>query len=156
MRRQDREVTGTENILKILCNAQTMSVAMVDDGMPYVVNVSYGVVADGKNISLCFHTAKAGRKMDIIVKNPNVAVSIVSHYEVSTADNACKWTAKYTSVYAEGKAVVVEDNVLKKLCFDKIMERSGAAGEQVYTPASFENTAIVKIELAHVTAKSAE
>ena len=42
MRRKDREVTNINEIKKILLQCKTCHVAMVEDGMPYVVPLSYG------------------------------------------------------------------------------------------------------------------
>ena len=41
MRRKEREVTEINEIEKILLQCKTCHVAMVDDGMPYVVPLSY-------------------------------------------------------------------------------------------------------------------
>jgi nitroimidazol reductase NimA-like FMN-containing flavoprotein (pyridoxamine 5'-phosphate oxidase superfamily) len=42
MIRKDREVTDINSIEEILKQCKTCHVAMVDDGLPYVVPLSYG------------------------------------------------------------------------------------------------------------------
>jgi Predicted flavin-nucleotide-binding protein len=42
MRRKDREVKDIEGINDIIKSCKTCHVAMVDDGMPYVIPLSFG------------------------------------------------------------------------------------------------------------------
>ncbi|MCI5856926.1 MAG: hypothetical protein MR016_06115 [Agathobacter sp.] len=47
MRRKDREITSTEEIINILQRSNTIRIAMNGDKYPYVVPVSFGMkVAD--------------------------------------------------------------------------------------------------------------
>ena len=77
MRRKDREVTDKNQIEEILKQCKTCHVAMVDNEKPYVVPLSYGyqILEDG-TLELVFHSAKDGKKINILKKNPNVCFEI--------------------------------------------------------------------------------
>lgn len=63
MRRADREVKSAEEIRAIFALCKTCHVAMVDEGMPYVVPLSFGYELQDGELTLFFHSAKVGRKM---------------------------------------------------------------------------------------------
>jgi len=75
MRRHDREITDPATIDEILSAGRYATIALCDGDEPYVVNLSCGYDAQRKR--LCFHVATAGRKLDIIAKNPRASVTIV-------------------------------------------------------------------------------
>jgi nitroimidazol reductase NimA-like FMN-containing flavoprotein (pyridoxamine 5'-phosphate oxidase superfamily) len=60
---------------------------MSADGQPYIVPVCFGY-DDG---TLYFHSATAGRKLDVLRKNNAVCVEFDVDCEVVKAENACKW-----------------------------------------------------------------
>ena len=82
MRRKDREVTDICGIEEILRQCKTCHVAMVDDGAPYVVPLSYGYqMLDDGRLALYFHSAKEGRKLDILRRNSRLCFEIANEGE---------------------------------------------------------------------------
>lgn len=75
MRRHDCEITDPDAIASILSAARYATIALCDGNEPYVVTLSCGY--DPARNRLCFHVATAGRKLDIIAKNPSACVTIV-------------------------------------------------------------------------------
>lgn len=73
MRRTDREIKNPDDIFSVIENCQTVHVAMVDDGKPYVVALNFGFDRRGDSLILYLHSAYEGRKMDILRKNPSVS-----------------------------------------------------------------------------------
>lgn len=77
MRREDRSVTELDGIEAILKECRTCHLAMVDEGKPYVVPLSYGYqLNEDGTLTLYFHSAKEGRKLDILRKNNLVCFEI--------------------------------------------------------------------------------
>ena len=118
--RREREVTDINEIVGILDRAKVAHVGMVDDGKPYVVPMNYGyTLIDGK-LTLYFHGATVGRKLDILRKNPDVFVEIDTDIVPFEGESACQHGVCYSSVMCEGKGNVLEDvenkiDALKKL-----------------------------------------
>ena len=71
MRREDRAITDPAEIDRILSEARYATVALADGAEPYVVTLSCGY--DARRRQLCFHVAPAGRKLDIISRNPRAS-----------------------------------------------------------------------------------
>lgn len=68
MRRKDREMSR-EFALEVSDKCEWAVLSMTDrEGMPYAVPIT--IVRDGD--AIYFHTAKAGRKLDILKQNPEV------------------------------------------------------------------------------------
>lgn len=103
LRRTDREITHPDQIASIFARGKYVTIAMVHDGEPYAVTLSYGW--DRERGALYFHTAAAGRKIEAIAADPRVCATIVvdGGYE----QGACKH--HYESVVLTGRLSVVED-----------------------------------------------
>ncbi|MBR4007165.1 pyridoxamine 5'-phosphate oxidase family protein [Fibrobacter sp.] len=134
MRRKDREVTGDENIAKIIEQCTTCHIAMVDDadaGMPYVIPMSFGYSLKDGVLELYFHCAHVGKKLDCIRKNPNVAFSMCVENRIEIHEDVyCKSGRFYASVVGQGKAEIVEDSAEKCLGLSLLMERQAAGSTQ--------------------------
>ena len=70
MRRKDREVTDPAAIRQILDSAKVMYMGLSDLGEPYVVPLNYGYTLENGILTLYFHSAPAGRKMESLKENP--------------------------------------------------------------------------------------
>lgn len=130
MRRKDREVLGDENIAKIIEQCTTCHIAMVDDAdacMPYVIPMSFGYSLMDGVLELYFHCAHVGKKLDCILKNPNVAFSMCVENRIEIHEDVyCKSGRFYASVVGQGKAEIVEDSAEKCRGLSLLMERQAA------------------------------
>ena len=109
MRRKDRKIKDIKEIVNILDKCKTAHLAMVDEGRPYVVPLSYGYVLDEGVLTLYFHSAKEGRKLDILRRNPDVCFEISCEGEALHAEVPCNSGYYYSSIIGDGQAVFVED-----------------------------------------------
>lgn len=151
MRRKDREITDREIIDSILHEAEICRLAMVDGGEPYIVPVNFGY--DGKYIY--FHSAKTGRKIDILKANGTVCFEAETGTAVKKADMACDWSMKFYCVIGTGKAEFVESFEEKVKALDVIMRKYSQDGTFKYDDAQVAKVAVVKIEIKEVTGKKA-
>ena len=109
MRRKDREIKDIEEMIKILDKCKTAHIAMVDKGMPYVVPLSYGYELKEGQLTLYFHSAKEGRKLDVLRENPNVCFEISCEGEAIHAEVPCNSGYYYSCIIGNGQAVFVEE-----------------------------------------------
>jgi uncharacterized protein len=68
VRRKDREITDSLQIIDILQKADVCRIAMCHNNVPYVVTMNFGLGRDGFS-PLYFHCASEGKKIDILRKN---------------------------------------------------------------------------------------
>ena len=74
MRRKDREVQSLDEIFDILNRCDTVRVAFRGEEYPYVVPVSFGTeLADGK-VTVYFHCAREGLKLELLKKDPHICL----------------------------------------------------------------------------------
>ena len=153
MRRKDRQVTNINEIEKILLQCKTCHVAMVDEGTPYVVPLSYGYkIIDGKTLELYFHSALEGRKIDIIKKNNKVCFEMAYEGEPEHAETPCNYGYYYASVIGYGNVVFI-DNIDKKCEALSIMFEHQFGKEVTFTANQVENICVFKIISSDFTGK---
>ena len=110
MRRSDREITDINGIEEILLRCKTCHIAMVDDGMPYAVPMSYGYkISDKKKLELYFHSAPEGRKIDVLKRNNRVCFELSCEGEAVHSETPCNSGYYYSSVIGFGEAEFIED-----------------------------------------------
>lgn len=147
MRRKDRELP-VETGLKILETCEYATVAMVDEGEPYCIPVS-PCVMDG---CLYFHSAFAGRKVEILKRNPMVCVSAVGENEPATDE----FTTWFTSAVAWGELELVSDAVEKTAALRVLSQKYNPENMPNFdnaVNASLPRTALYRLRLGHITAK---
>jgi len=103
LRLKDREITDPVVIDQILGAGRFVTIALCDGTDPYVVTLSYGYDAPGRR--LCFHSARAGRKADIIAANPRACATVV--VDRGYAHGEC--AHPYRSVVMTGHMRVIDD-----------------------------------------------
>jgi hypothetical protein len=79
MRRKDREITDRAELLRILAKARVCRLALVDGDRPYVVPLTFAL--DGADLVL--HSARTGRKLDILRRNPAVCFEVEEGVEIN-------------------------------------------------------------------------
>jgi len=149
--RKDREIISKYEIESIINKAFVCRLGMVDENGPYVVPLSFGY----KEGSLYFHSAKEGRKLDILKKNKRVCFEIDTDHEIVESEKACKWGMKYKSVIGFGNALFIEDMESKKTALGIIMHHySGRSFE--FEEKEVKRVVIFKVEIESMTGKKCE
>lgn len=113
MRRSDREITGFDNIIKIINDCKVCHVAFFDNEYPYIVPMTFGMeVTDDKQLNIYFHGAKEGRKHDLIKRNNKVSFVMENIYDIVTGPQvgACECTMEFECVMGTGIIEYVSEN----------------------------------------------
>ena len=109
MRRKDREVSNKEDIKGIIEKCKVCHLAMVDKGLPYVIPLNFGYILDDNSLTLYFHSAKAGRKLDILKENNAVCFEMAWEGKLGHVENPCNSGYYFESVHGFGHVEFVED-----------------------------------------------
>lgn len=154
MRRKDRQITDIETIRAILDKAKVLHLAMIDGERPYVVPMNYGyVLADGR-LTLYLHSAKEGRKLDVLSQNNAVAFVLETDVvPVSGGDIPCKYGAAYASVMGEGTAAILTDPA-EKLAALSILMRTQTGRAFAFTTEMTASVAVIQVDVESFTAKA--
>ena len=154
MRRSDREVTDIREILTFLDECRVMRLAMQDkNGVLYLVPLHYGYAYESKTLTLYFHAATEGRKLDILRERPAVAFEM--DREDGIAGNGavpCSYTGFYMSVTGTGTAAVLSDPRAKQEGL-RILMQALTKQEFTFDEAMAQSVAVVKITVDRFTCK---
>ena len=149
MRRNDREIKDRKDIDDVIRRCRVCRLAMCDDGQPYVVPLNFGY--DGR--FLYFHAATEGSKIDIIKRNNRVGFEFDILHDIVTAEQACKWGAKYESVMGSGTAEIVDDLEAKKEALEWIMRQYGT-GTWDFPEEIMKKTLIFRVSILEIRGKA--
>ncbi|MCI2049948.1 MAG: pyridoxamine 5'-phosphate oxidase family protein [Lachnospiraceae bacterium] len=108
MRRTEREITDTEEMLRVLEKCDTLSIGFNGQDYPYVVPVSFGVVRQNDSVIIYFHGAKQGKKVDMIADNPKVCIEGHVFYKVEPTEHGI--TTRYESIIGFGVVESAEED----------------------------------------------
>ena len=149
MRRNEREITDRKDIDGIIKRCRVCHLAMCDESQPYVVPLNFGY--DGG--FLYFHAAPEGRKIDIIKRNNRVGFEFDILHDIVTAEQACKWGAKYESVMGSGTAEIVDDLEAKKEALEWIMRQYGNSAWD-FKEEILKKTLVLRVRILEISGKA--
>jgi nitroimidazol reductase NimA-like FMN-containing flavoprotein (pyridoxamine 5'-phosphate oxidase superfamily) len=149
MRRADKEINDRRQIDLIMKKANCCRIALVDGNNPYIIPVNFAVT----NNQLFFHSAKEGRKINILRNNNSVCFEIDTEGEIVKGEEACFWGMKYVSVIGFGQAFFIEDNAGKRKALDILMEKYAGESGFSYADAELDKIIIINIRIDTISGK---
>ncbi len=152
MRRKDREVTLHQEIENIICQCRLCHLAMVDNGLPYVVPLNFGYFLSEEMLTLYFHSAKTGRKIDVLRRNPQVCFEMTDAGELGEFENPCNAGYYYQSVIGNGKAEFIDD-VFEKCRALTLLMKHQSGRDISFTPEQAETVLVFKVVSTDFTGK---
>lgn len=150
MRMKSREITNFDEVVDVLVRCKVLRIAFKGDEYPYVVPVSFGMKRSGDEITLYFHGAKEGKKVEQIEKEPKVCIEGDIFYKAEETSYGI--TAKYESVVGFGMIEQVEgDEILEGL--KSICTHYGYADYSLEKCQTLPMTRVYKIKVHELTGK---
>lgn len=153
MRRNDREVTDKNIISEIIEACKICRLAMADEAGIYIVPMNFGYCYENDALTLYFHSAKEGRKLDAMKSDPAVGFEMDCGDELIEAKKACEYSYYYQSIVGNGRASIVEDVQEKQAAFSLIMEHQSGK-HFVFDEKMVSAVAIIKVRVEEFTAKA--
>ncbi len=153
MRRTDREIKDVDEMLDIIRRGDACHLALVDQGEPYIVALNYGFEWIDGSLSLYFHCAASGKKLDIIKKNNTAGFMIDLDHELVTGDNGCSWGMKFKSVAGKGGIEVATDEEERKAGIDLIMNHYSGRTGFTYDSKVMAVTVVLRLSVSEITGK---
>lgn len=150
--RRERQVTDINEIIKILDKSKVLHLGLVDGDEPYVVPMNYGYTLENEKLTVYLHGATAGRKLDLIRKNPKVFFELECDVEPFEGKTACHYGITYASVMGKGKAEIVEDTEEKKKGLSVLM-KTQTGKDFEFNDKMVSVVSVIKIEATDYTAK---
>ena len=140
---------GLEEIEKIINKCEVCYLGMTDkENKPYVLPFNFGY----NNKCIYLHSAKEGKKIDILRNNNNVSVAFSTGHQLANQneDVACSYGMKYKSVVAFGKVVFIDDFEKKKEAMNIIMQKY-AGRDFTFSNPAINNVEVYKVVIEKIT-----
>lgn len=151
MRRKDLEVLDKERLLEVLGRCKVCRLGLADE-VPYIVPMNFGFSWDDR-LTLYFHSAPRGRKIDLLKHNPRVSFEVDCDHRLVAGSTACRYTYKYSCLMGVGEARFLEDYGEKLQALKAIMRQVTGTDDYEYDEPAVRNVAVFAVDAAEVTGK---
>lgn len=122
MIRKDREVSDKSAIFQIVENCKVCRLAMCVENKPYLVPMNFGYNFSDGTLTLYFHCAKKGQKLDILRKNPQVFFEMDDEHQLVESEIPCDNGFTFASVMGSGTATFPSSFEEKEIALNLIMK----------------------------------
>ena len=154
MRRADREIREVSEILKIVDGCQVCRLGLADEDSVYIVPLSFGYSWRNGKLTLYFHGAREGRKMELIRRNGKASFEMDLCGRLVEGENGCQYSVCYQSVMGEGRIEIVKEPAQKELCLRHIMAHYTDRTDLEFSPRTVERTCVLRLETDWLSAKA--
>ncbi|MCL2137036.1 MAG: pyridoxamine 5'-phosphate oxidase family protein [Coriobacteriia bacterium] len=166
MRREQLEITEMHEIARIFSDGLVCHLAFNCKGRaPYIVAMNYAYegaartdasssIAAPQAITLWFHSADSGRKLDLLKEDPLVAFQIETRVKLAKGSGlqACDWGMEYESIVGEGLLAMVRDPREKQHGLLQIIKHYGAEG-LAFGDVMLAKTEVLRLSVQEYAAK---
>jgi nitroimidazol reductase NimA-like FMN-containing flavoprotein (pyridoxamine 5'-phosphate oxidase superfamily) len=129
MRRKDREIADIDGKLKIIDGNRVCRLALSDDGQPYIVPLNYGYSFDDGALTLYFHSACEGRKLEIIKRNNRACFEIDGGGILVEGERPCSYGCVFESIVGTGRIVLLSTAAEKEDGLNSLMRHQTGKDE---------------------------
>jgi nitroimidazol reductase NimA-like FMN-containing flavoprotein (pyridoxamine 5'-phosphate oxidase superfamily) len=149
MRRAEKEINDYQEIADIMKKAIVCRISLVDGDSPYIVPVNFAI----HDNHLYFHSAREGKKIDILRKNNKVCFEMDVSTEITKGKEPCFWGVKYLSVIDFGQAFFLEKANEKKKALNVLMEKYAGVGSFSYQEEALRKVLVIDIRIEKISGK---
>ena len=153
MNRQERKTEDINRITQVLSECGVCRVALNDENAPYIVPVNYGFEFVSGKLIFYFHCAKKGKKIDLIKKCRSAGFETDVFRKLVTAEKACGYTAKYSSVVGWGDVELIENDEEKEQALCLIMQHYTGNNQWEIPKAALDEVCILKLTAREFSCK---
>ncbi len=146
MRRRDKQLSQEDTLALLHRGQEGILGTLGEDGYPYTVVVNYVYYKD----KIYFHCAKSGHKLDNIQYHDKVSFTVYDHVEVLGEE----LNTLYQSLTLFGRAKVVETTEEVLLALIQKYSKLPLPLAKDMIKKEIDITAIVEIEIEHITGKA--
>jgi uncharacterized protein len=154
MRRKDKEITDINEKLEIIAKCKVCRIGLSENNYPYIVPLNYGFSYDDGKLTLFFHCAKEGKKIDIINKNNNACFEIDCDTKLIEGKNACDYGYEFKSIIGFGKIIILDTKDEKTNGLNYLMkQQTGKDIKFDYNEKELNNVTVFKMPVDEFTGK---
>ena len=109
MRRNDREIRDFTEIVEVIKKCDVCRIALHDAGYPYMIPLNFGMKTEGEQITLYFHGAGEGKKLELIRQDNRASFEMDCSHRLVSPEESGQCTMEYESVIGRGNVETVSE-----------------------------------------------
>lgn len=153
LRRRDREVNDAEKIEQIIASCHCMRIGFHDNGQVYIVPLNFGYEMINGNYVFYFHSAKEGRKIELIENSPYVGFEMDTNYKIYEANIACNYAARFQSIIGNGYVSIIDDPEEKKHGLTMLMKQNAGNDDWIFNDEMVNAVCVFKLVVGQLSCK---
>jgi nitroimidazol reductase NimA-like FMN-containing flavoprotein (pyridoxamine 5'-phosphate oxidase superfamily) len=154
MRRKDREIADIHEKLKIIDKNKVCRLALSDNNQPYIVPLNYGYSFENNCLTLYFHSACEGKKLEIIKKNNRACFEIDSDGVLIEGEKPCSYSYAFESIVGTGRIMLLNTATEKKDGLNELMKHQTGKNEAYhFDEKTIERIIVYKMVVEEFTGK---
>jgi nitroimidazol reductase NimA-like FMN-containing flavoprotein (pyridoxamine 5'-phosphate oxidase superfamily) len=154
MRRSERQIINTGEIIALIDQSKVCRLGLSDGNLPYVVPLNFGYTFQDNTLTLFFHSAHEGKKIDILKNNPRACFEIDTRHELIEAATACGYGFAFASVIGFGSVEFITDTTEKICALNALMKhQTGKDIQHSYGEAELNAVCVYKLKVEEFTGK---
>ena len=147
MRRADREIREFDRMLAVADARDCCRLGLLDDAGAYIVPLNFGYEAEGEKLTLYFHGAGQGKKIDLIREQKSASFEMDTRHALVEGETACAYSYRYQSVMGRGRIRLIEEYEEKVHGLQAIMAHYSRDREFAFGEEAVNRTAVIKLEV---------
>lgn len=156
MRRNDREIRDRKEIEEIMQRCDVCRLALNDHGYPYVLPLNFGIRKTEKTITLVFHSALEGHKLDLMQEDPRASFEMDCRHQLQYIAEKGYCTFAFESVMGKGCLSFITEEQEKRMALQCIMDHYHPDGHAWFNPAAIPRTTVYQLKIETLTGKRKE
>ena len=159
MRKANREVKDRAGIVSIIEASEVCRIGMYAAGEVYIVPMNFGYdMAEDGTLTLYFHCANEGRKLDMIAQNPNVCFEMDTNHQYipSKDEKACGASAIFASIIGNGFIEILIDHDERIHALTQLMKHYSKDDHFEFGEKALAATTVLKLTATNYTGKKSE
>lgn len=153
MRRSDRQVVNPQEIENIIRSCHCCRIGFYDNGKIYIVPLNFGYEKRGEKRYFYFHSAAEGRKIDLIKTGLPVGFEMDTSYQLTEAETACGFSAKFQSIIGTGNISLIETAEEKIHALEQIMFHNTGNGNWKFSEKLLSEMCVFMLEVVEISCK---
>ena len=153
MRRKERELTSRNDIFDVLSRCSVVRLGINTGDYPYVVPLNFGFETQGEDLTLWFHSAPEGLKLDLIKLNSKVGFEADCSHKLVEGERARGYTMEFESIIGHGEIEVLEDNAAKRRGLAAIMRQYAPKRDFDFRDDEIADLIVLRLDVKKITGK---
>lgn len=154
MRRKDRQITDISEILEIIADCDCCRLGLTDGAEAYILPMNFGYEYAAGELTLYFHCAAAGRKLDLLRARPEVSFEMDTGHQLVPGERGCDFSFRYRSVMGTGTVMELAEPQEKIAGLQRILAHYTGKSCWDFREGGLNATVVLKLSVKHLSCKS--